>query len=140
MMRSDIVGAIQGLLTSTGAFSTVCGIGSEKPVYPLARVWANGSQQPNLENTPQAMLDLRVAVQIETMPVVDAFGNTDESTLYNLVDATFAAIHNVLLPGRGAKHLIVLDNPGLSAYEQSKPMVYLLQVSVRVLPDVFSLT
>lgn len=139
-MRADIVGAIQGLLTATGAFSTVCGIGSDKPTYPLARVWANGCPATNIENTPQAMIDLRVAVQIETHPVIDADGNTDETKLYDLIDTTFNALHNVLLPGRGAKHLVVYDHPGLSAYEQSKPMVYLMQVSVRVLPELFSLT
>ena len=140
MMRADIVKSIQGLLRATGVFSTVCGIGSDKPTYPLARVWANGCPPKNIENNPQAMIDLRVAVQIETHPVVDQDGNSDETALYDLVDRAFKALHNVRFSGKGSLPLIVYDNPGLSAYEQSKPLVYLMQVSVRVIPASFSLT
>jgi len=140
MMRADIVKAIQDLLRTTGAFSTVCGIGSDKPTYPLARVWANGCPQKNIENTPQAMIDLRVAVQIETNPVVDQDGNSDETLLYDLVDRAFKALHDAKLPGKGSLPLIVHDHPGLSAYEQSKPLVYLMQVSVRVVPEAFSIS
>lgn len=141
MMRADLVGTIQELLRATGAFSTVCGIGSDKPTYPLARVWVNGCPaNGNLNDTPKARIDLRVAVQIETNPVKDADGNTDESTLYDLVDRTFLALHNVKLPGKGSQPLIVHDHPGLQGYEQSKPVVYLLQVSARVIPASFSMT
>lgn len=140
MMRADIVKSIQGLLRGTGLFSTVCGIGSDKPTYPLARVWANGCPAKNIDNSPQAMIDLRVAVQIETHPAIDEDGNTDETALYDLVDRSFIALHNVRFSGKGSLPLIVYDNPGLSAYEQSKPLVYLMQVSVRVVPASFSLT
>lgn len=140
MMRADIVGAIQELLRATGVFSRVCGIGSDKPSYPLAKVWANGCPQKNIENRPQAMIDLRVAVQIETHPVLDQDGNSDETVLYDLVDSAFKALHNVELPVKGSLPLIVYDNPGLSAYEQSKPLVYLMQVSVRVVPEAFSIS
>lgn len=140
MMRADIVKSIQDLLRATGVFSTVCGIGSDKPTYPLARVWANGCPPKNIENNPQAMIDLRVAVQIETYPVVDQDGNSDETALYDLVDRAFGTLHEVKLPGKGSLPLIVYDSPGLSAYEQSKPLVYLLQVSVRVVPGEFSIT
>lgn len=140
MMRADVVKAIQDLLRATGVFSTVCGIGSDKPAYPLARVWANGCPQTNIENSPQAMIDLRVAVQIETYPVLDLDGNSDETGLYDLVDSTFNALHDVKLPGKGSLPLIVYDHPGLSAYEQAKPLVYLLQISVRAVPEAFSIT
>lgn len=140
MMRADIVNAIKGLLVDTGVFTSVCGISSEKPGYPLARIWANGCPQINIENRPQAMIDLRVAVQIETFPVLDPDGNSDETVLYNLVDSAFEALHNVALPGRGLLPLIVHDHPGLSVFEQSKPLVYLMQVSVRVVPQAFSTT
>lgn len=141
MMRADIVKAIQGLLRATGVFSAVCGIGSDKPVYPLARVWANGCPaNGNLNDAPTARIDLRVAVQIETCPEKDADGNTDESELYDLVDHAFKVLHNIKLPGKGSQPLIVHDHPGLQLYEQTKPMVYLLQVSVRVMPATFSLT
>ncbi len=139
MMRADIVNIIKGLLDGTGVFATVCGIGSEKPKYPLVRVWANGCPQKNMENIPQAMIDLRVAVQIETYPAADANGNTDETTLYDLVDRSFKALHDAKLPGKGSLPLIVYDHPGLSAYEQSKPLVYLMQASVRVVPEAFSI-
>lgn len=139
-MRADIVKSIQDLLRATGVFSTVCGIGSDKPTYPLARVWANGCPQTNIENSPQAMIDLRVAVQIETHPVVDQDGNTDETALYDLVDRAFEALHDAKLPGKGSLPLVAHDHPGLSAYEQSKPLVYLMQVSVRVVPGEFSIT
>lgn len=140
MMRADIVGAIQELLRATGVFSRVCGIGSDKPAYPLARVWANGCPAKNLDDAPKPRLDLRIAVQIETNPVKDADGNTDERALYDLVDRAFLALHNVKLPGKGSQPLIVHDHPGLQLYEQAKPMVYLLQVSARVMPASFSLT
>jgi len=140
MMRADIVNSIRGLLRATGVFSTVCGIGSDKPTYPLARVWANGCPQTNIEKRPQAMIDLRVAVQIETHPAVDQDGNTDETALYDLVDRAFGALHEVRFPGKGSLPLIVYDYPGLSAYEQSKPLVYLMQVSVRVVPGAFLIT
>jgi len=141
MMRADIVKAIQDLLRATGAFSTVCGIGSDNPTYPLARVWANGCPaNGNLNDSPKARIDLRVAVQVETNPVKDADGNTDESALYNLVDQSFMALHNVKLPGKGSQPLSVHDHPGLQGYKQAKPVVYLLQVSVRVIPASFSLT
>ncbi len=139
MMRADIVKSIKGLLRGTGKFSTVCGIGSDKPTYPLARVWANGCPKDNIENSPQAMIDLRVAVQIETHPVVDQDGNSDETALYDLVDQSFKALHDAKLPGKGSLPLIAYDHPGLSAYEQSKPLVYLMQVSVRVVPEAFSI-
>jgi len=138
MMRADIVNSIKGLLEATGVFSSVCGIGSEKPGYPLVRVWANGCPQTNIENSPRAMIDLRVAVQIETHPVLDSNGNSDEAGLYDLVDSAFKALHNMKLPGKGSLPLIVFDHPGLSTYEQSKPLVYLIQVSVRVVPEAFS--
>lgn len=141
MMRADVVNVIQELLRATGVFSTVCGIGSDKPVYPVARVWANGCPlNGNLNDAPKPRIDLRVAVQIETNPVKDADGNTDESALYDLVDQAFMALHNIKLPGKGSQPLIVHDHPGLQLYEQTKPMVYLLQVSVRVMPASFSLT
>ncbi len=141
MMRADIVKSIQGLLRATGVFSTVCGIGSDKPTYPLVRVWANGCPaNGNLNDSPKARIDLRVAVQIETTPAKDANGNTDESALYDLVDQSFMALHNVKLPGKGSQPLVVHDHPGLQGYEQAKPAMYLLQVSVRVIPSSFSLT
>ena len=139
MMRADIANAVKDILSGTGAFATVSGIGCDKPSYPLARVWIPGCPKENLDNAPQARIDLRVAVQVETF-LTESNGLTDDAPLYDLVDTAFAALHNQQLPGRGSQPLIVYDSPGLGEYRSDGPAVYLLQVSVRVLPDAFSLT
>ncbi|ADW16383.1 hypothetical protein Despr_0194 [Desulfobulbus propionicus DSM 2032] len=140
MMRAEISDAIKGRLSSLGVFGSVCGLVADKPVYPLAKVWAPGCPKENLDNSPQARIDLRVAVQIETHLERDADGNSIDSPLYNLVDQVFSTLHGLQLPGRGSQPMIVFDSPGLSGFGDSGQAVYLLQVSVRVMPELFSLT
>ena len=139
MMRSDIASVIKTALSGIGVFSAVVGVGSDKPQYPLARVWIPGTKE-NLDNAPQARIDLRAAVQIETWLDKDDDGNTIDGPLYDLVDQVFAALHGLQLPGRGSQPLVVYDSPGLGEYGSDRPVIYLLQVSARVLPDAFSLT
>lgn len=139
MMRADIVTVIKNSLSGLGVFATVCGIGSDKPVYPLARVWIPGTKD-NLDNAPQARIDLRAVVQIETWLEKDADGNSIDGPLYDLVDSVFSALHGLQMPGRGSQPLIVYDSPGLGEYGNDRPATYLLQVSARVIPEAFSLT
>lgn len=141
MMRSDIAQAIKDMLAATGKFGTVCGLGSDKPTYPLVRAWINGCPKDgNINNTPDALIDLRVAVQIETWLPKDDDGNSIDTTLYDLVDTAFAALHDKKLPGRGSLPLITYDHPGLGGYSSDGPAVYTMQVSVKVAPQHFSIT
>lgn len=141
MMRDDIAQAIKGMLAATGMFGAVCGLGSDKPAYPLARVWINGCPRDgNIDNTPDALLDLRVVVQIETWLPKDNDGNSIDTALYDLVDTAFAGLHNKKIPGKGTLPLIAYDHPGLGAYSSDGPAVYTIQVSVRVAPQHFSIT
>lgn len=139
-MRKELVSYIKTVLTNTGKFSTVCGLGSDKPKYPLVRVWVPGTPPQNLDNDPQARIDLRIAVQIETMLEKDAEGNTIDGPLYDLVDETFSALHGALPQGAGIQPFIVYDSPGLGEYASDSPAVYLMQVSARVIPEAFALT
>lgn len=140
-MRNEVAEAIKGLLLATGQFGAVLGLGSDKPSYPLARVWVNGSPRDNnINGAPNTLIDLRVAVQIETHLGKDDDGNSIDATLYGLVDTAFDALHNAKLPGRGSLPLIVYDHPGLGAYSSDGPAVYTMQVSARVMPETFSLT
>lgn len=139
MMRSEIASFIKAALSDVGVFSSVVGIGSDKPVYPLARVWIPGTKD-NLDNAPQARIDLRVAVQIETWLEKDDDGNSIDGPLYDLVDTVFTALHGLQMTGRGSQPLIVHDSPGLGEYGSDRPAIYLLQVSARVMPETFSLT
>lgn len=139
-MRSDLVAAIKAKLTATGVFTTVCGLSSEKPSYPLVRVWYQGAKE-NMDNSPQARLNSNLGVQIETNLVKDVNGDSVDGPLYDLIDAAFSALHNCELPAIGIQKLIVLDSPGLSEYKaDSGPAIYLLTVSARVIPEAFSLT
>jgi hypothetical protein len=139
-MRADIADTIKSTLSGLGVFGAVCGLTADKPIYPLARVWIPGCPKDNLDNAPQARIDLRVAVQIETHLERDADGNSIDGSLYDLVDQVFAALHGLQLPGRGSQPMIVYDSPGLSGLGESGQAVYMLQVSVRVIPELFSLT
>ena len=138
-MRKEIVDYIKDRLTETGKYKEVCGLGSKTPEYPLARVWAPGCAEPNPDNRPEARIDLRIAVQIETILREDKNGNSVDGGLYDLVDAAFAALQNLKLPGKGSQPLIVYDSPGLGEYKTDGPAVYTLQVSIRVILPVFSL-
>lgn len=140
MMRADITSAIKSIIKNAGVFGMVCGLDSSKPVYPLARVWVPGCPKDNQDNSPQARIDLRIAVQIETLLERDSDGNTIDGPLYDLVDTVFSALHNKSLTGRGSQPLIVYDSPGLAGFQNDSPVVYLLQVSARVIPESFSLT
>ncbi len=140
MMRSDIAHAIKEKLITLGIFSTVCGLGSDKPSYPLARVWIPGCPKENLDNKPEARIDLRVALQLETWLQKDQNGNSIDGPLYDLVDQAFAALHNYKLTGKGSQPLEVHDFPGISTYNSDGPTIYLLQISARVMPRSFSLT
>lgn len=139
-MRSDIVTAIQEKLTAAGDFSMVCGLHSDKPAYPLARVWYQGARE-NLDNEPQARLNSNIGVQIETVLEKDENGNSVDGPLYDLVDTAFNALHNYKLPGAGSQNLWVYDAPGLSGFKADDgPSIYLLTVTARVIPESFSLT
>lgn len=139
-MRSDIVAAIQTRLTATGVFSAVCGLSSDKPAYPLARVWYHGAKE-NINNEPLTEISSQIGVQIETVLEKDASGNSIDGPLYDLVDAAFNSLSEYKLPGKGHRQFIVMDSPGLQVFQMdSGPAVYLLTVFVRVIPDKFSLT
>jgi len=140
-MRSEIAETIKSLLMATGKFAAVVGIGADKPAYPLARVWINGSpKDSNINDSPDALIDLRVAVQIETWLPKDEQGDSVETVLYEMVDAAYLALHNAKLPGKGiARPLICLDHPGMTAYAHDSPAVYTMQVSVWVAPRHFSI-
>lgn len=138
-MRADIVDVIKNSLGGLGVFATVCGIGSDKPTYPLARVWIPGTKD-NLDNAPQARIDLRAVVQIETWLEKDDDGNSIDGPLYDIVDSVFSALHGMQIPGRGSQPLIVYDSPGMGEYGADRPAIYLIQVSARVIPEAFSLT
>ena len=140
MMRADIADVIKGQLVGLGIFGTVCGMGCDKPAYPLARVWIPGCPKENLDNTPQARIDLRVALQLETWLKKDDDGNSIDAPLYDLVDQVFAALHDYKMAGKGSQPLVVHDFPGLGEYNSEGPTVYLLQISARVIPRTFSLT
>lgn len=141
-MRADLVGAIRGILSGTRAFASVCGLSSDKPAYPLARVWCQGTPEKNLDNAPQARIEIHFGVQIETVLAKDGDGNSIDGPLYDLADTAFNAMHGYQLPGRGSQKLIVYDSPGLSSFksEGPGPAVYLMTVTVRVIPENFSLT
>jgi hypothetical protein len=140
-MRSDLAQAIKDLLAATGQFGSVIGLGGDQPVYPLARVWIKGCPKAdNLENRPEAMLDLRVIVRIEARLAKDGDGNSIDGPLYDLADTAFNALHNIKLPGKGSLPLVVYDHPGLRAYNSDGPAAHTMQVSARVLPQSFSLT
>lgn len=146
-MRSEIVEAVKAVLLDTGVFAGVCGLSADKPVFPLVRVWSQGTRgDNNLDNDPQARVDLLLGVQIETWLEKDAAGNSVDKPLYDLVDAAFNALHNYKLPGRGSQKLIVHDSPGLDSFDTKKGQeatgdaVYRMTVSVRVIPENFSLT
>ena len=139
-MRADIVAAVQARLAGLAEVAMVCGLGVEKPAYPLVRVWAKGTPESNLDNAPQARIDLRLVVQIETYLETDEDGRTDETALYGAVDAVFTVLHGYQLPGRGSQPIIMFDHPGLLDLDADKRAIYQLQASVRVLPDLFSLT
>lgn len=140
-MRKELVASIKAALVASGAFSKVTGLGAEKPTYPLVRVYIPGSKDENLDNSPQVRLDMRVAVQIETNLETDANGDTLDGPLYDLVDSVFSTLQNIVPPGIkcGVQPLAVLDSPGLGAFNQEGPTVYLLQVATRVIPATFSL-
>jgi len=140
-MRKEIVSIVQAMLTASGAFAKVAGIRTDRPLYPLARVWIPGSTDKPIDTLPQALLDLRVAVQVETAIEMDADGNSLEGPLYDLVDAVFSALHAQFLPGvkSGAHPLIVFDSPGIGEFNPDGATAYLLQVSVRVVPAAFTL-
>lgn len=141
-MRSELVATIKALLTATEKFSTVCGMHSDKPAYPLARVWHHGSPK-NLDDTPQARIVTNLGVQIETILKKDAAGNSIDKPLYDLVDAAIAALHNVRPAGAGIQPLIVYDAPGMDAFQEKtdgSPAIYLLTVTARVIPETFALT
>jgi hypothetical protein len=141
MMRAEIAQEIQKLLAATGQFKAVLGLGSDKPEYPLARVWVSGGlKDANIENRPEAFIDLRVVLQIEIWLAKDDDGNSIDGPIYDLVDVSFNALHGKKLPGKGSQHLIVYDFPGLIEYKSDAPAVYTIQVSARVLPKQFSLT
>ena len=140
-MRSEIVDAIKGILSGTNKFGSVIGLGSDRPKYPLARVWLNGTpRDENLNDAPASLLELRAAVQIETWVAKDEDGNTDESGLYDLVDVVFDSLQNVKLPGAGSMPMVVYDHPALGAYSNEGPAVYTMQVSIRVSPQYFTTT
>jgi hypothetical protein len=138
-MRSDVVTAVKGRIEAIPEIAMVSGLGVDKPKYPLVRVWAKGTPAENLDNSPQARIDLRLVIQVETFleTVNDA---TVDDGLYDAVDAVFAALHGHLLPGRGSQPIIVYDNPGLLNFDADKRVVYQLQASVRVMPGQFALT
>lgn len=139
-MRSEIVSAIQARLAASNAFAQVCGLHSDKPSYPLVRVWYHGTKE-NINNEPLTEITSSIGIQIETVLEKDAVGNSVDAPLYDLVDAAFNSLSEFKLPGRGHRQFIVLDQPGLQEFQiDSGPAVYLLTILVRVVPGKFSLT
>ncbi len=139
-MRSEIVTAVKDRLADTGVFSTLCGLSSDKPSYPLCRVWYHGGKE-NINNEPLTEIPSRIAVQIETVLEKDEDGNSIDGPLYDLVDAAFNSLSEYKLPGKGHGQFIVLDAPGIQEFKaDSGPAVYLLTVLVPVVPKYFTLT
>lgn len=138
-MRSDVVTAVKGIIESTDGVAVVSGLGAYKPKYPLVRVWAKGTPEGNLNDPPNARIDLRLVIQVETfLEVVDDV--TVDDGLYDVVDAVFLALNGAQLTGRGSQPIIVYDNPGLIDFDADKRATYQMQASVRVMPGQFALT
>ena len=138
-MRAEVVDAVieRILQKSGGKIAMAAGLLVESPKYPLVRVWAKCAPE-NLDNSPQARIDLRLVVQVETfIEVVDGF--TNEKGLYDAVDSVFFALHGHRIPGGGTQRIIVYDTPGLLDFDSDKRAIYQMQASVRVVPDNFSL-
>lgn len=139
-MRPELVTAIQVKLVATGVFSMVCGLHSDKPSYPLARVWYQGVKD-NINNEPLTEITSAIGVQIETVLEKDVNGNSIDGPLYDHVDTAFNALSEHKLPGKGHRQFIVLDHPGLQDFKiDGGPAAYLLTVFARVIPDKFTLT
>ena len=141
-MRSEIVDAIKALLTETEEFETVCGMHSDKPSYPLVRVWYQGAPK-NLDDSPQARIVANLGIQIETILKKDLNGDSIDGPLYDLVDVAFNALHNVKIDANGIQPLIAYDSPGMDGFQEKTdggPAIYLLTVTARVIPESFSLT
>lgn len=139
-MRSEIITAVQALLASTGVFSMVCGMHSDKPDYPLCRVWYQGVKG-NISDKAITEISASIGVQIETVLAKDDNGNSIDAPLYSLVDTAFDALSEYKLPGKGSQQFIVMDSPGLQEFQaDSGPAAYLMTVIARVVPGYFTLT
>lgn len=143
-MRREIGEEIRQVLRDSGLFAKVCGLDTVKPLYPLIRVWAHSSAGADRVdqnyNDPPPYLDLRYLLQIETeLQKDEASGDSIDGPIYDLVDALYVLLHRARLLGEGIEPFTILDTPGMLGYEKEGPVIYMLTLSVRVVPKLFQL-